>query len=296
MPVYLLFGYNNFMKLKAGDTIGIISPSGAISNREIFFQKVEDLKALGYKVKIFPNVFNQKGYLAGDDSERLEDLHSAFSDDEVNAILCSRGGYGAIRLLDKIDYNIIKNNPKIFMGSSDATALLIAFYARADLAGYHTLMLLNGFSKNDIDLINNQKEILPKKKHKVFTQGSASGVLWGGNLSTIVSLFGSYNYLPEKDIILFLEDINEPLYKIDKMLIQIFRNSRLREKIKAVIFGEFTGLAKDESKKLENILFEYSKMLNIPCVYGYDITHGKNNIALPFGRCTKLLGAKIYLL
>lgn len=284
------------MKLKAGDTIGIISPSGPISNKEIFFQKADELKNLGYKIKIFPNVFNQKGWLAGDDTERLSDLHAAFSDDECSAILCSRGGYGAIRLLDKIDFNIIRNNPKIFIGSSDATAFLATFYAQANLVSFHSLMLLNGFSKNDIDLINNQKEILPKKKHKIFIDGEAQGVLWGGNLSTIVSLFGSCNYLPDKEIILFLEDINEPLYKIDKMLIQIFRNLQLKNKIKGVVFGEFLGLKKEEEKQLENLLFEYSKMLNIPCVYGYDITHGKNNVTLPFGRCAKLLGAKICLL
>ena len=284
------------MKLKSGDTIAIISPSGSICDRETFFQKIDELKNLGYKVKIFPNVFNQKGYLAGSDAERLNDLHAAFLDDECSAILCSRGGYGAIRLLDKINYNIIKNNPKIFIGSSDATALLAAFYAQAGLKSFHSLMLLNGFSKNDIDLINNQKEILPKKKHKIFIDGEAQGILWGGNLSTIVSLFGSDNYLPNEDMILFLEDINEPLYKIDKMLVQIFRNTQLKNKIKALIFGEFSGLKKEEEKQLENLLFEYSKMLNVPCVFGYNITHGKNNVTVPFGRCAKLLGAKICLL
>ena len=284
------------MKLKSGDTIGRISPSGSICDRETFFKKVDGLKNLGYKVKIFPNVFNQKGYLAGSDAERLNDLHAAFLDDECSAILCSRGGYGAIRLLDKINYNIIKNNPKIFIGSSDATALLAAFYAQAGLKSFHSLMLLNGFSKNDIDLINNQKEILPKKKHKIFIDGEAQGVLWGGNLSTIVSLFGSDNYLPNEDMILFLEDINEPLYKIDKMLVQIFRNTQLKNKIKALIFGEFSGLKKEEEKQLENLLFEYSKMLNVPCVFGYNITHGKNNVTVPFGRCAKLFGSKICLL
>lgn len=284
------------MKIKSGDTIGIISPSSSICDRETFFKKVDELKNLGYKVKIFPNVFNQKGYLAGSDAERLNDLHAAFLDDECSAILCSRGGYGAIRLLDKINYNIIKNNPKIFIGSSDATALLAAFYAQAGLKSFHSLMLLNGFSKNDIDLINNQKEILPKKKHKIFIDGEAQGILWGGNLSTIVSLFGSGNYLPNEDIILFLEDINEPLYKIDKMLMQIFRNVQLKNKIKAIIFGEFLGLKKEEEKQLENLLFEYAKMLNVPCVFGYDITHGKNNVTVPFGRCAKLFGSKICLL
>ena len=284
------------MKLKTGDTIGIISPSGPIFNREIFFQKVSALKNFGYNVKIFPNALNQNAYLAGSDDERLNDLHNAFLDCECNAILCSRGGYGAIRLLDKIDYNIIKNNPKIFIGSSDATALLAAFYSQAGLLSFHALMLLNGFSKKDIDLINTQKEILPKKKHKILIEGEAQGILWGGNLSTIVSLFGSNNYLPDEDIILFLEDVNEPLYKIDKMLVQIYRNSLFKNKIKAIIFGEFTGLDKNDLKQLENLLCEFAKKLNIPCVLGYDITHGKNNALIPFARSAKLFGAKICLL
>ncbi len=284
------------MKLKAGDTIGIISPSGAVCDRDTFFKKVDVLKKIGYKIKIFPNVFNQQAYLAGSDEQRLNDLHAAFLDKDCSAILCSRGGYGAIRLLDMINYEIIKSNPKIFIGSSDATAFLIAFYARVKLKTFHSLMLLNGFSKNDIDLINNQKEILPKKKHKIFIEGAAQGILWGGNLSTIVSLFGSSNYLPDEDMILFLEDINEPLYKIDKMLIQIYRNSLLKNKIKAIVFGEFLGLKKEEKKMLENLLFEYSKIFNVPCVSGYNITHNKNNITIPFGRSAKLFGAKICLL
>ncbi len=137
---------------------------------------------------------------------------------------------------------------------------------------------------------------MPKKKHKILIQGEAQGILWGGNLSTIVSLFGSENYLPDEDIILFLEDINEPLYKIDKMLIQILRNSLLKKKIKAIVFGEFLGIKKEEEKQLENLLFEYAKTLDAPCVSGYNITHGKNNAIVPFARCAKLFGAKICLL
>ena len=284
------------MKLKAGDTIAIISPAGEVANREIFFKKADEIRALGFRVKIFPNALNKEGYLAGSDEERLEDLHGAFSDNEVNAILCSRGGYGTLRLLDKIDYNIIKNNPKIFIGSSDITNLLIAFYARAALKSFHALMLLNGFSKRDIDLINNQKEILPLKKHKIFIEGNTKGILWGGNLSTIVSLFGSDDYLPDEDIILFLEDIGEPLYKIDKMLLQILRNEELKSKIKGIIFAQFTGLCAQDLKSSENLFFRYAKKFDVPCVLGYNIGHVKNSILIPFGRCANLVGSKIYLL
>ena len=283
--------------LKKGDTIGILATSGPIKQDSLpILTAVDYLKQSGYQTVISNDIYKEDRYLAGEDETRLKDLHDFFKNPHINAIICLRGGYGALRLINRIDYSIIRNNPKIFIGSSDATAFLATFYAQANLVSFHSLMLLNGFSKNDIDLINNQKEILPKKKHKIFIDGEAQGVLWGGNLSTIVSLFGSCNYLPDKEIILFLEDINEPLYKIDKMLIQIFRNLQLKNKIKGIVFGEFLGLKKEEEKQLENLLFEYSKMLNIPCVYGYDITHGKNNVTVPFGRCAKLFGAKICLL
>ena len=284
------------MKLKPGDTIAIISPAGEIANREIFFKKVDEIKALGFKIKIFPNALNKNGYLAGSDEERLEDLHGAFSDGEVSAILCSRGGYGTLRLLDKIDYNIVKNNPKIFIGSSDITNLLIAFYARANLKSFHALMLLNGFSQRDINLINNQKEILAQKKHKIFIKGEAKGILWGGNLSTVTALFGSDSYLPDDEIILFLEDINEPLYKIDKMLLQILRNKDLKNKIKGIIFGQFSGLSAKDLKLSENLFFQYAKKFDVPCVLGYSIGHVKNSILIPFGRYVNLVGSKIYLL
>ena len=284
------------MKLKYNDTIGIISPSGPVLDKESFFKNIETLKQKGFKVKVFPNALNNEGFLAGSDKERLDDLHAAFLDNEVDAILCSRGGYGAIRLLDFIDYDIIKNNKKLFIGSSDSSAFLAAFYSRAELISLHAPMLLNGFCDLDIEKINNQKTIEPKKKHRVLFEGEAQGVLWGGNLATIASLFGAKNYLPKDDIILFLEDICEPPYKIDRMLVEIYRNSDLKEKIKGVVFGEFLGISKQELKEVENTLCDFSQKIAVPCVYGFDITHGKNNIVIPFGASAKLFGSKICLL
>ncbi len=285
------------LELKKGASIGIISPCGPVYDRESFFLNIKILEQKGFKVKVFPHALCSNGFLAGSDQERLEDLHAAFLDKNTDIILCSRGGYGAIRLLDKIDYDIIKNNRhKIFIGSSDATAFLAAFYCRAGISSLHALMLLNGFADLDIDKINNLKVIKAKKKHKILFGGEAHGVLWGGNLATIVSLFGARNYLPESDIILFLEDICEPPYKIDRMLMQIFRNHALREKIKGIVFGEFTGISKEDLKIVEKVLFEYAQKFALPCVYGYDITHNKNNIALPFGADVKLFGSKICLL
>lgn len=288
------------MELNLGDTIGIISPSGPVYDREGFYCNVDFLKQKGFKVKVFPHALSEQNYLAGADKERLKDLHQAFCDDEVKAILCSRGGYGAIRLIDYIDYDLISQNKKIFIGSSDISILLALFYKKARLCSFHAPMLMNGFCSANfekyLNIINNPKAPEPKKKHKIYKNGEARGVLWGGNLSSIISLFGSRDYLPDDEIILFLEDINEAPYKIDKMFAQIFRNIELKEKIKAVVLGEFSGLNKNDNLLLNSIFDFYSARFNVPFVFGYDITHNKNNTVVPFGRFAKLLGAKICLL
>ncbi len=287
------------MKLNFGDKIGIIAPSGVISDKEMFFSQVEILKEKGFKVKVFDNVLGENRHLSNTDEKRLEDLHNAFLDDSIKAIICARGGFGALRLVDKIDYSIIKENKKIFIGSSDITILLAQFYLKAGLIGHFSPMISQGFAKNVetyLDLINHQKEILPQKNHKVFVEGSAQGTLFGGNLATLVSLFGYKDFKLNEDIILFLEDINEPLYKIDKMLTQIYLNEEFRQNIKGIVFGEFTQLNKNDEKNLEGLLKEFALKFNVPASFGYDITHAKNATIVPYGQKANLLGDKICLL
>lgn len=249
--------------LTPGDTIAFIAPSSLPEGD--FAPTVE-----GFKVKIFPSCTRHSN-----DDERVKDLHDAFSDPEIKAIICARGGYGALRILDKIDYNIICANPKIFAGSSDITLLLLMFYSKCGLVTYHSKMGCLPEAPSS--------KILPKKDVLTLNKGSAKGVLWGGNLATIVSLFGSAGYLPKDNIILFLEDINEPIYKIDRMLTQIFRNSELKNKIKGIIYGEFTGADEEELKTL------LTQFAPVPAFYGYNISHGTNNQTLPVGAEAELL-------
>jgi muramoyltetrapeptide carboxypeptidase len=215
---------------------------------------------------------------------------SAFEDEEIKAIICGRGGHGSIKLLDDIDYSVVKKNPKIFAGSSDITTLLIAFYKLSALKTFHSPMLLGEgkFNKKSFDdflkTVNGKKqEILPKEDFKVLNKGRGMGILWGGNLATLVSLFGTYSgfYTPNDNVILFLEDLNEEPYKIDRMLTQIYRNKILARKIKGLVFGDFLGT---DEKELVEILEAFSKKLNVPAIYGYNITHLKSNITVPLGK------------
>lgn len=278
--------------LNINDTIAFIAPSGAYGEFEKLNAACDFLIAKGYKVEIFPTCTKNWHGFAGNEDERIKDLHNAFLNPEIKAIICARGGFGALKLLDKIDYEIIKNNPKIFAGSSDITLLLLSFLTNSNLITYHSQMGLNlccdEVFEDFLNVVNGEKcTIMPKNNHKTLQKGSAEGILWGGNLATIVSLFGANEatYLPNKDIILFLEDINEPAYKIDRMLTQILRHKNLKEKIKGIVFGEFMETNEVE---LEFILKEFTKKLNVCAHYGYNISHCTNNITLPVGKNIQL--------
>ncbi len=298
--------------------VGIIAPSGNIDDFEKLYEAEKFLSRFDINVKFFKSCSEKFRYMAGSDDIRLEDLHNAFLDPEIDTIICARGGYGAIRLLDKIDYNIIQNNPKKFVGSSDITALLVSIFNKTGLVTYHAKMALNGLSKmGEREFLKYRGAIekdfyqMPKFhcSERVWKQGGLypgdGSVLWGGNLATIVSMFGAppESYVPNEDIVLFLEDINEPDYKIDRMLTQILRNKPLREKIKALIFGEFIymtpkspaqGVQKPDDERytrtsigsdgfLNEILKEFTDTLNVPYAFDMSITHGENNTIVPVG-------------
>lgn len=266
------------------ENIGIIAPAGNIEDIEKLSYIKSVLENFGMKVKIFPCCYKNLRYMAGNDNTRLNDLHNAFLDHEIDTIIAARGGYGTLRLLDKIDYNIIKNNPKKIIGSSDITALLISIYKHTNQITYHAKMAINGIPQMNKAEFENYKNAIENNAYTMpdFTRNiQKNTILWGGNLATIVSMFGApaETYVPDKDITLFIEDINEPDYKIDKMLTQILRNKPLSSKIKGVIFGEFMGAG----KYLDEILKEFAATVNIPYAYDPKITHGKDNTVVPIG-------------
>lgn len=270
--------------LKLGDTIAIISPAGCIKDETALKCAVSRLEVAGYKVKTGKNILAAADYLAGEDELRLADLHWAFEDAEIKAILCARGGYGCARLLDKIDYDLLSRNPKIFLGSSDITALLNNF----PFPTFHAPMAVTDFGADDMDKITEENffevikgieppyvfEAMPD--FEIINEGIAQGKLYGGNLSVLTSLLGT-RYFPDlHDKILLLEDLNEPMYKIDRMLTQL-RLVGVFKKLKGVIFAGF-----GETKPTKDFLKSFLPN-EIPAFLGFHASHEKSKYTLPLG-------------
>ncbi len=265
-------------RLKVGDTIGILATSGAVSDdTRAIMTAVDYFANKGYKTLISSDLYKKDRYLAGNDETRVKNLHAFFKNPEINAIICMRGGYGAIRLIEKIDYSLIRNNPKIFCGYSDVTALNLMFFKRAGLITYSGPMIISDFGnpeKSDFTMNEFFKAVSTDsysiKGKRIIRQGKASGILWGGNLATIASLCG-IDFIPDEPFIFFTEDINEPVYKIDRMLRQLMNIKKFRHNITAVCFGYFADT--DNKEWLLKLFEETANELKIPAACGFKISH-----------------------
>ncbi len=263
-------------------TIGIIALSGACNKEKIENSKA-CLEKMGFKVKLSKNIFDKNSYLAGSDEDKLEELYSFFQNPEIDLILNARGGYGAIRLINKIDYEIIKNNPKPFVGFSDITALLLMFYKKTGIVTYHGPMASSDFGGEISEFTNNNffkalsGDNLEFAGNKIYKEGEAEGIIWGGNLATVVSMCG-LDFIPDKDFIFFAEDLNEPVYKIDKMFQQLFNIEKFQKYCKGIVLGDFLNVEN------EQWLDEYFKTLPFPTISGLKITHNQDKITIPIGK------------
>ena len=286
--------------IKKGDTIGIIALSGNCSKKKIE-QATNNIEALGFKIKLSKNIFDKNKYLAGSDEDKISELHNFFTDNEIKLILCARGGYGALRLINKINYSIIKSNPKPFCGFSDVTALLLMIYKKTGIITYHSPMACTDFAgvnnisesytqQNFFNTVNNSP--LHYEGTKIYKNDNAEGIIWGGNLSTVVSLCGQ-NFLPDKNFIFFAEDLNEPVYKIDKMFQQLINIPKFQKNCKGIVLGDFIDT--DNDKFLNEYFKELSLRLNIPAASGFKITHNKEKITIPIGKTAKLDGKSLYI-
>ena len=296
-------------KIKKDDLIGLLCPSGPlIKGRE---QKaILQLNELGFRTKFSKNYLAKKGFLAGTDEQRLNDLHSMFQDKEVKAIVCLRGGYGTMRLLSHIDYDLIRKNPKLFIGFSDITALLYAFYQKAKLITYHGpvgVWDINSFSKHSFlhVLQSNRSYTIKAPQNQAITtlkKGIAEGHIIGGNLSLMSSLIGTPYDVSFKNKIIFIEDIGEEPYRIDRMFAQLFLAKKF-ERVKGIIFGQFFDCFAKRSKKIthegvdgsfiwekiENfntvnqVIQDWFGSFSIPILMNFPIGHVSNNATVPFG-------------
>ena len=255
-------------KLKKGDTIAIIAPAGDVDNNKIIKAK-EYFINKSYKVQLAKHLNCTERYFSAKDDERLEDLENAFLDKNIDAIICARGGYGSIRLINKIDYDLIRQNPKIFCGYSDITALNAMFLKHAGLATFSGPMILSDFGQENLC------EYTINKFFETVMTGrfDYDGTFWGGNLSTLVSLCGQ-DFIPDFEFTLFLEDLNEPPYKIDKMVTQLFNIDKIRENTKAIAIGDFLG-ADDIDYIFED--------LGLPLIKNFPASHSDKKATIPYG-------------
>ncbi len=289
-------------RLKTGDTIGLISPSSSIPESR-YLKAIGNIESMGFKVKIGKFALQRNGYLAGTDDERLDDLHCMFEDESVNGIWCLRGGYGATRILDKINYRLIRNNPKVFIGYSDVTALLQAFQLKCGLVCFHGPVANSEYSPYTLEHVRNilmnptdtytitghpenyEGQTRPGFFSNVITGGTARGVLTGGNLSLIAAMTGTDYEWETKNKLLFLEDLEEKPYRIDRMLTQLRLTGELQRGsgLMLGIFDKCQPGASDESLSLIDMFKDRLADLNIPTIYGMSFGHITNQFTIPLG-------------
>jgi len=302
-------------KLNKGDKIGILALSGAVESKENILRAKKYFENLGYKIVLSDNIFDENRYLAGTDEKKVEELHKFFKDPEIKMILCARGGYGAIRLLDKIDFELIKNNPTIFAGYSDVSAIeamifkktgLVTFYAPMAQSDFGIEEVFNLTEKSFFDTLTNSGElkITPDDENpKIYFNGEAVGNLWGGNLATLVSMCGT-DFIPDEKFILFIEDLNEPVYKIDKMMTQLLNIEKFKQNLAGVVLGEFLDIGKNNEaeKHFDELFFEIGQKIKKPILSGFKITHADEKITVPYGAYaefsteTKIINIENYLI
>ncbi len=288
--------------LNPGDTIALVSPSSATDERLSLQLAQEAMQALGFKVKTGEHYASRYGHLAGTDAGRAGDLNAMFADREVKAIVCVRGGSGAARLLPLLDYKAIRAHPKALLGYSDITALHSAIHAQTGLVTFHGPIGAGSWNRFNVDqfrrmfferelmqyknVVDAGNELVPRK-HRTLTiaGGKARGELIGGNLSVLVGLAGS-PYMPDfTGKILFLEDVEEAPYRIDRMLTTLKLMGAL-DKIAGFIFGECTDCDPGEgygSLTLDQIFDDHIKPLGIPAYRGAMIGHISEQFIVPVG-------------
>lgn len=292
-------------KLSKGDTIGIINP--AFKNPDDVYNKyskmIEIINNMGYKIKFGKTFTLQNGYLAGTDKERAEDLNDMFRDESIKAIICMRGGYGASRMVDLVDYALIKENPKIICGFSDITVLLNAIYKKTDIPTIHGLVALyigskscDDYSLNDFwkVLTENQKGRVLKNPNdlcKTLISGKVTGKLVGGNLSLIATMVGTDYEVDFTDKIVFIEEVTEEPYQIDRYL-SLIRLRGMLEKAKGFVFGYFSECEPSEGRKgtqsYVDIIKDYVGKLGKPTIYDFACGHSFPFINLPIGALVTL--------
>lgn len=278
--------------LKPGDTIGIVCPAGYMP-----FEKaktcIETLIGWGFKVVPGKTLGNQFHYFSGTDKERWKDLQNMLDDENIDAVLCGRGGYGTGRIIDKLDFSKFKNHPKWIIGFSDITVLHCHLFSNFKIASMHAPMAAafnDGEFKNQY--IQSLHDALLGKKADYKTvgnildqRGKAKGILVGGNLSLLANVIGTSSDIQTKNKILFIEEIGEYIYSVDRMMYQLKRSGKF-DHLKGLIIGRFSDM-KDTTipfgQTVEDVIKDLVKGYDYPVCFGFPVSHDKENYALKVG-------------
>lgn len=290
--------------VKSGDTFGIVAPASRPNNDEALPKGRAAFERLGFKTKVFPHVEEwHLGYLAGQDVHRAADLNAAFADPEVDAIICVRGGYGCHRIIDQLDYDLIRENPKLFIGYSDITALHIAMGIYSDLVTFHGPMISSEFAgdvsdftrDNFLKMVTSRQAVglLPADPQGpepvTICGGKASGALAGGNMALMTDLFGTRYEIDTTGKILLLEEIGDEPYQFDRVLQQLLLSGKA-EAAAGIVIGQCADCEHVEgrsgysrSAKLVDVIRDSFGEVNLPVLYNVPFGHIKNIWTLPIG-------------
>lgn len=292
--------------LKKGDTIGITCPAGFMPATKVD-ACIGILQKWGYNVMVGKTLgSNSVNYFSGTDEERRNELQAMLDDKTINAILCGRGGYGVGRIIDELDFTKFKKNPKWIIGFSDVTILHNHLHSKINVASLHASMAA-AFSDGENKYILSIKNALAGKKtkysidaHLLNKKGNATGQLIGGNVALLANCIGTPSDINTKNKILFIEDIGEQIYSVDRMLYQLKRSGKLQH-LAALIVGGFTDM-KDTDRPFGKTIYEAIADIvaeyNYPVCYNFPVSHGFENVALKVGitHTLKITNKKVQLL
>ncbi len=281
------------MLLKKNDVVGIVAPAGFIKNQESINQAITLLKNWGLQVKLGKHLFKKHNHFAGTDAERLEDFQNFLDDPKINAIWCARGGYGSVRIIDKLDFSSFKKNPKFIIGYSDITLFLTTVY-NLNIPSIHSFM------PTSLDTILHHKEAVLTFKNILFgnsvsyvikqnknnKKGIAKGKIIGGNLSILQSICGTPYSINKEKYLLFIEEIGEYKYHIDRMLHTLKLNGVLKN-CSGLIVGNFTNIKKNDplfGETIEEIILNTTKEYSFPICFDFPAGHIGNNNPIIFGK------------
>ena len=294
------------MYLQPGDTIGIVSPARAIPKEKVQ-PAVSFLESQGFNVKVGNHVFNVHNQMAGTEDEKVEDIQNFIDDPSIKAIISTRGGYGCVRVIDHLNLKPLADQNKWFIGYSDVTVFHSHIHTQFDVPTIHGTMPVNITSdpsseeqlsnKSLIDCLVGNDITYSMHQHQLTQPGNAEGVLVGGNLSMLYSLCGSESDIQTAGKILFLEDLDEYLYHVDRMMMNLKRTGKLSD-LAGLIIGGMSDMNDNTipfGKTAEEIILEHTQAYNYPIYFGFDAGHQQPNLAMRFGMKARISDNQLIL-